>query len=52
MSALALCSFVGQLCTILALKYEETGTVSLLRTSDVVFSFVFQSMTQSQGIIT
>ncbi|ODM98051.1 Solute carrier family 35 member G1 [Orchesella cincta] len=36
--------FCGQLTMTLALQIEEAGVVSLVRTCDVLFSFVFQVM--------
>ncbi|CAG7833424.1 unnamed protein product [Allacma fusca] len=35
-------SFLGQMSIILALKFEQAGPVSLIRTCDVVFGFILQ----------
>jgi len=35
-------TFVGQMCQTLASKFETAGTVSLCRTMDVVFAFLWQ----------
>ncbi|CAL8107555.1 unnamed protein product [Orchesella dallaii] len=34
--------FLGQLALTLSLKFEEAGIVSLIRTSEVIFSFIWQ----------
>jgi drug/metabolite transporter (DMT)-like permease len=38
----ALLSFIGQIAIILALKFEQAGPVSLLRSLDVIFGFLLQ----------
>jgi drug/metabolite transporter (DMT)-like permease len=38
----AFLSFFAQTCLTLALKYELAGPVSLLRTTEVIFAFVWQ----------
>lgn len=35
-------SFLGQLGVILAVKFEKAGPVALLRSNDVIFSFLLQ----------
>lgn len=43
MAALIACLFFfGQLAQTLALSYEEAGVVSLVRTCDVMFAFIWQ----------
>lgn len=39
---LVLLTFLAQICLISALKYEESGPVSLIQSCDVVFAFVWQ----------
>ncbi|CAG7825877.1 unnamed protein product, partial [Allacma fusca] len=39
---LAIFVFVTQTSTIVALKYEQAGPVSLVKTSSVVFAFIWQ----------
>ncbi|CAG7829007.1 unnamed protein product, partial [Allacma fusca] len=39
---LACLVFVSQTCTTMALKYEQAGPVSLMRTSNIVFAFMWQ----------
>jgi drug/metabolite transporter (DMT)-like permease len=39
---LALLSVTAQTCLTLALKFEKAGPVSLIRTCDVVFGFIWQ----------
>jgi drug/metabolite transporter (DMT)-like permease len=41
-AGVALFSALGQLGVILAVKYEQAGPVSLLRSNDVIFSFILQ----------
>ncbi|CAG7834662.1 unnamed protein product [Allacma fusca] len=41
-SALASLTFFGQIAIIMALKCEQTGPVSLVRTCDVIFGFLWQ----------
>jgi len=38
----AILSFFAQTCLTLALKYELAGPVSLLRTTEVIFAFIWQ----------
>lgn len=40
--ALAVISFITQLFMTLAFKFESAGVVSLIRTSDVIFTFIWQ----------
>lgn len=40
--ALASLTFLGQTCITLAFKFEQAGTVSLCRTFDIVFAYVWQ----------
>ncbi|CAG7704034.1 unnamed protein product [Allacma fusca] len=42
LAALPVVSFLAQLLIILALKFENAGTVSLMRTCDVIFAFTWQ----------
>ncbi len=42
MSALGLLALVGSSCIVFALKFEEAGTVSVVRMADVLYSFLFQ----------
>jgi drug/metabolite transporter (DMT)-like permease len=39
---LASLTFVGQMAIILAMKHEQAGPVSLVRTCDVIFAFFWQ----------
>jgi len=41
-AGICLFTFLGQLFITLAFKFEQAGTVSLCRTMDVVFAFVWQ----------
>ncbi|CAL8125727.1 unnamed protein product [Orchesella dallaii] len=40
--ALASVTFIGQTCITLAFKFEQAGTVSLCRTCDVLFAYLWQ----------
>jgi drug/metabolite transporter (DMT)-like permease len=40
--ALAGLTFIGQTCMTLAFKFEQAGTISLCRTTDVIFAFMWQ----------
>ncbi|KAI1290262.1 Solute carrier family 35 member G1 [Halotydeus destructor] len=37
-----LCGVFGQLCLTVALKLEEAGVVSLVRTTDIIMAFIYQ----------
>jgi len=39
---LAVATFIGQTCMTLAFKFEQAGTISLCRTTDVIFAFLWQ----------
>lgn len=47
--AVAIFSFIGQLCMILALKLEEAGLISLVLTTDALFAFPFQTILLQQN---
>ena len=38
----ALLAFFAQTCITLALKYDQAGPVSLIRTSEILFAFLWQ----------
>ncbi|OXA51262.1 hypothetical protein Fcan01_14188 [Folsomia candida] len=40
--ALGVLSFISQLCMTLSFKYETAGVISLIRTLDVIFTFIWQ----------
>ncbi|CAG7824004.1 unnamed protein product, partial [Allacma fusca] len=42
--ALAVLTFFGQISIILALKYEKAGPVTLIKTVDVLFGFLWQML--------
>ena len=42
--SLAVLAFAGQSFFTQALKYEEAGPVSLIRTSEVIFTFIWQAI--------
>jgi len=41
-SALATMAFLGQACFTMALKFEDAGPISLIRTLEVPFTFLWQ----------
>lgn len=40
--ALGLLAFLGQSMFTMALKYEDAGPIALIRTSEVIFTFIWQ----------